>query len=119
MIDVQHLPVVDVHAHPFLDKGAVTLEEFTNVTAFGGGSAEYMEQGGVAFDAAVRAELQRAKQNTVYFKRMMRDLASYFGVDPEPESVIAARNQAVEGGYTEYVRKLYGDAGLDTIVFDF
>jgi hypothetical protein len=119
MIDVQHLAVVDVHAHPFLDKGAVTLEEFTNVTAFGGGSEEYMEQGGVAFDPAVRAELQRVKQSTVYFKRMMLDLAGYFGVEPDPETVITARNQAVAGGYTDYVRKLYGDAGLNTIVFDF
>ncbi len=119
MVDVQHLPVVDVHAHPFLDKGSITLEEFTNVTSFGGGSQEYMEQGGVMFDASVRAELQRIKQGTVYFKRMMLDLAGYFGVDPDPETVIAARNKAVAGGYTEYVRKLYGDAGLDTIVFDF
>ena len=40
-----HLPVVDVHAHPFLNQGAVTAEEFTDLTAFGGGSRAYMEAG--------------------------------------------------------------------------
>ncbi len=99
MIEVQHLPVVDVHAHPFLDKGAVTLEQFTNLISFGGGSQEYMEEGGVAFDENVRAELLSYKQNTVYFKRMMLDLAGFFGIEPDPDAAIAARNEAVAGGY--------------------
>ena len=119
MVDVQHLPVLDVHAHPFLNKGSVTVEEFTNATGFGGGSEEYMVQGGVPFDETVRAELLRVKQQTVYFKRMMLDLAGYFGVDPDPEAVMAARNDAVAAGYIDYVKGLYGDAGIDTIVYDF
>ena len=45
MIEVEHLPVVDVHCHPFLNRGAVSAEEFTDLTAFGGGSREYMEAG--------------------------------------------------------------------------
>ena len=49
MIEVDHLPVVDVHCHPFLNRGAVSAEEFTDLTAFGGGSREYMEQGGIAW----------------------------------------------------------------------
>ena len=36
------------------------------------------------------------------------------------EGVVEARNAAVaRDGYTEYVRKLYADAGLEAIVFDF
>ena len=27
--------------------------------------------------------------------------------------------RVLSAGYTEYVSKLYGDAGLDTVVFDF
>jgi len=119
MIEVQHLPVVDVHAHPFLDKGAVTLEQFTNLISFGGGSQEYMEEGGVAFDENVRAELLSYKQNTVYFKRMMLDLAGFFGIEPDPEAIIAARNAAVAGGYLDYVKRLYADAGVNAIVYDF
>ena len=49
MIEVDHLPVVDVHCHPFLNRGAVSAEEFTDLSAFGGGSREYLEQGGIAW----------------------------------------------------------------------
>ena len=67
----------------------------------------------------IRDELQRVKQETVYFKRMILDLAAYFEVEPDIEAVVAARNAAISTGYTEYVRQLYGDAGIDSIVFDF
>jgi uncharacterized protein len=119
MVDVAHLPVVDVHAHPFLDKGQLTPEQFVNLTAFGGGSQEYMEQGGIEFTAAVRDELQGGKRWTTYHKRMVRDLARYFDVEPSLDAVVEARNQAVAAGYTEYVRKLYADAVLEELVFDF
>jgi predicted TIM-barrel fold metal-dependent hydrolase len=119
MIEVDHLPVVDVHCHPFLNRGAVSAAEFTDLTAFGGGSREYLEQGGVEWSEDVRDELQRGKRNTLYFKRMILDLARFFGVEPDLDAVLEARNTAVAGGYTEYVAKLYGAVGLDTLIFDF
>jgi hypothetical protein len=119
MVEVQHLPVVDVHCHPFLNRGGVTPEQFTDLTAFGGGSRQYMEEGGVAFTDEVRAELLRGKQNTLYFKRMILDLARFLGVEPDLDAVIAARNEAVAEGYSNYVSRLYGDAGLETVIFDF
>jgi predicted TIM-barrel fold metal-dependent hydrolase len=119
MIEVDHLPVVDVHCHPFLNRGAVSAEEFTDLTAFGGGTRAYLEQGGVPWSEDVRDELQRGKRNTLYFKRMTLDLARFFGVEPELDAVLEARNAAVTAGYTEYVAKLYEDAGLDTLIFDF
>jgi hypothetical protein len=119
MIEVDHLPVVDVHCHPFLNRGAVSAEEFTDLTAFGGGSREYLEQGGVEWSEDVRDELQRGKRNTLYFKRMILDLARFFGVEPDLDAVLEARNAAVTGGYTEYVSRLFGEVGLDTLIFDF
>jgi predicted TIM-barrel fold metal-dependent hydrolase len=119
MTDVTDLPVVDVHCHPFLNSGAVTAEQFTDMTAFGGGSREYMEEGGVAFTDEVRAELQRVKRDTIYFRRMVRDLATYFGTETNIDAVLAARNEAVEDDYTGYVRRLYGNANLTTLITDF
>lgn len=119
MADLSALSVTDVHAHPFLDRGAVTAEDFTNFTAFGGGSQSFMEQGGIEFTDDVRSELLKVKQDTLYYRRMIRDLATYFGCEPTLEAVVEARNTAVAAGYTEYVRKLYADAGLDALVFDF
>ncbi len=120
MVELAHLPVVDVHAHPFLHRESITAERFTDLTKFGGGSKEYMEQGGIAFTEEVRQELLAVKRETTYHRFMVRCLATYFGVAPELEAVVAARNAAVaQDGYTEYVRKLYGDVGLETLVFDF
>src|SRR5215217_5122399 len=119
MIEVDHLSVVDVHCHPFLNRGAVSAEEFTDLTAFGGGSRAFLEEGGVAWSDDVREELQRGKRNTLYFKRLILDLARFFGVEPDIDAVLQARNAAVTAGYTEYVAKLYGDAGLETLIFDF
>lgn len=120
MADLSALSVTDVHAHPFLDRGAITTEQFTNFTAFGGGSQEFMEQAGIEFTGEVRGELLRVKQDTLYFRRLIRDLAGYFGCDPTLDAVVEARNAAVASdGYTEYVRKLYADAGLEAVVFDF
>jgi uncharacterized protein len=119
MVDVQQLPVVDVHCHPFLDRGPVTVEQFTDLTAFGGGSPQYMEEGGLAVTDEVRRELLRVKQNTVYFKRMVLDLARFLDVEPTLETVISARNMAVAEGYSAYVSRLYRDVRLESLLFDF
>jgi predicted TIM-barrel fold metal-dependent hydrolase len=119
MLDLSSLPVLDVHCHPFLDRGPVTAEEFTNLASFGGGSQAYMEQGGLAFSDDVRAELQRAKRDTLYFRRLTRDLATYFRTDATLDAVITARNAAVGAGYSDYVKQLYADAQLETLVMDF
>jgi hypothetical protein len=119
VVDVSQLPVVDIHAHPFLNPGPLTPEQFVDLTAFGGGSPEYMEQGGVDVTGEVVEELQRVKRETVYFKRLVLDLAAFFDVEPTVEAVVDARNAAIESGYTDYVRRLYADAGITSIVFDF
>jgi uncharacterized protein len=119
VVDLSRLPVVDVHCHPFLNRGAVTAEQFTDLTAFGGGSRQYMEEGGIAFTDDVRAELQRVKRDTIYFRRMVRDLAAFFGTEPDLDAVLAVRNAAVAEDYTGYVRRLYADVGLKALVFDF
>jgi hypothetical protein len=123
MIDLAELSVVDVHCHPFLNKGAVTAEQFTDLTAFGGPlagtSPRYLEDGGVEITDAVRSELRRVKQDTIYFRRMVRDLAAFFDTAPELDAVLAARNAAVEADYTGFVRRLYGEVGLTALVADF
>jgi len=119
MVDVSGLPVLDVHAHPFLNKGAVSAEQFTDLTAFGGGSRAYMEEGGIAWTPDVSDELQRIKRSTLYFTRMVNDLAKFLGTSPDLESVLNERNAQVAVSYQEYVKRLYADAGLESVIFDF
>jgi hypothetical protein len=119
MVDTSGLPVVDVHCHPFLDRGPLNAETFTNITAFGGGSPAFMEAGGIAVDDAVHAELWRNKQDVLYFRFMVRQLSAFFGCEPELEAIIAARNRAVAEGYSDYVRRLYAADNITTLVIDF
>ena len=119
MIDIARLPVVDVHCHPYLNRGTLTPEEFTNLASFGGGSQRFMEDGGVTFTEDVRAELQRVKRDTVYFRRMIHDLSRFFAVEPDLETVLARRNREIEADYRDYVTRLFADAGVATLLFDF
>jgi uncharacterized protein len=120
MVDLSGLSVVDVHCHPFLNPGALTATEFTNRAAFAGGNhPAHLQEGGVTIDAGVLDELQSVQRNTVYFRRLVLDLARFFGVEPDLETVLVARNDAVAHGYTQYVRRLWDDAGITRLVMDF
>lgn len=119
MIDTTGLPVVDVHCHPFLDRGEVTAEQFTDAVSFGGGSKKYMAAGGLTVDDELTNELQQVKRDVVYFRYMVRQLASFFDCPPDLEPVLAERNKAVGEDYTGYVKRLFGDCVLTTLVTDF
>jgi predicted TIM-barrel fold metal-dependent hydrolase len=119
MIDTSPLPVVDVHCHPFLDRGEVTAEEFTEAVSFGGGSLKYMAAGGVTVDDELRDELQRVKRDAVYFRYLVRQMAEFFNCPPELDEVLAARNQAAVEDYSGYVKRLFKDCGLMALVTDF
>ena len=119
MIDTSGLPVVDVHCHPFVRQGQVNSDQFTNTISFGGGSTAYMTAGGVSVDDALVGELQRMKRDVVYFRHMLAQLAAFFDCSPELEEVIAERNKAVAADYAGYVKRLFDDCGLTTLVTDF
>lgn len=118
-IDVTNLSVVDVHCHPFLDRGELSADDFTRLTAFGGVGDDWLPAGGVELTDGVRDELRRFRRDTAYHQRMVAALAAFFGVEPVLEAVLERRNAAVREGYTEYVRRLFGDAGLTGAVVDF
>lgn len=119
MIDTSTMRVLDVHAHPFVNRGEQTAEEFTDTISFGGGSPAYMEQGGVTVDDAVLEELRRNKHDVVYFRYTVRALADLFDCAPQLDAVIEARNAAIRAGYTAYTAQLYNACNLDTMVVDF
>lgn len=118
MVDFSMTRVWDVHAHPFLDRGAVSPDDFVRLTAFGGGAEAYFADGGIEPTADIAQEIQQWKRQTTWHKLLVRELAAFFGVDRSLDAVIDARNQAVAGGYREYVGRLYESAQLDGIIFD-
>ncbi len=120
MIDLSHLPVVDVHCHPYTRKDAPSADAWVDATAFGGGSAAYLEEGGITVDDQAMAMLQGLKRDTIYFRFMIHRLAEYFGCDPEAEAVVAARNAMIaDKGYERYTREIHEAAGITTVIMDF
>jgi hypothetical protein len=119
MIDISNLPVIDVHCHPYHKPGIVDPEHFANSVSFGGASVAYMEQGGVEINDNVRGELQRIKRDTIYFRYMIHQMAGFFDVEPDLEIIIDERNRAVSQDFTGYVKRMYDDCGLTTLITDF
>ena len=119
-LDLSQLPVADVHCHPYTRKDTLTADEFTSVTAFGGSSAAYLAEGGIAVDAAALAGLQQLTRDTIYFRNMLHRLGELLDCAAEVEQVVAARNRAIAAeGYAAYNTRLLQSAGVSTLVMDF
>ncbi len=117
MIETAHLPVVDVHCHPFINHGQFTLEDYIDVVAFPGADVNFLLEGGVELETAT-AQVQNVRHHTVYFRYFVQEMAAYFGCEPTIEAVVAARNNASQS-FTAYVEHLYKTCNLTTMVADF
>ena len=119
MLELSDLPVVDVHCHPYARRDQLSADEWVDLVSFGGGSPDYLREGGMTIDAAALAMLQRVKRDTLYFRYMLRRLAAYFNVEPTPEAIVAARGRAIAGqGYADYARGLHRAGGITTLIVD-
>jgi uncharacterized protein len=118
MADFSKTRVWDVHAHPFLDRGPVSPDDFVRLTAFGGGAEEYFADADIKPNAGISQEIQQWKRQTTWHKLLVRELATFFEVERTLDAVVDARNTAIASGYRDYVGRLYGSAQIDGIVFD-
>ena len=101
MFDFASLPVVDNHCHPYLV--APTPERYAALDTFLG----------------VRGEAPEAlahRNAMVYQRWSTRLLAEFFGCEPTPAAVAAAR--AGEADERRYVDRLFADAGIEALVVD-
>jgi hypothetical protein len=119
-VDLTDIPVVDVHCHPYTRKEKLTADEWVNATTFGGGSREYLEDGGIPVGEEALNMLQGVKQDTLFFRYVVHRLAEYFDCEPDVKSIIAARKAAIdEKGYQGYVNHLLKAANITTLISDF
>jgi hypothetical protein len=117
MIDTSALTVVDVHCHPLVNQGQLSVDQFTDQMSFPGGSVKYMAQGGVSVDDALIDELQGGRRDVLYFRYLVHQLAKFFDCQPDLKSVVAERNKAIRD-YKGYVKRLFDECGLSTLVVD-
>lgn len=119
MLDFSELPVVDVHCHPYTAKLQLSADDWVDNVSFGGGSAEYLRDGGILVDDAALAMLQRVKRDTLYFRYMLHRLAEYFDVEPTVDAIVAARNRAIAAnGYPAYAGALHQAGKIETLIVD-
>jgi hypothetical protein len=88
MVDFSATRIWDVHAHPFLDRGEISPDDFVRLTAFGGGAEEFFDQAGMEATAELSSEIQQWKRQTTWHKLLIRELATYFGVERSLEAVV-------------------------------
>ena len=119
MLDFSDLPVLDAHCHPYTRKDRLTPEAWVDALSFGGGSPDYLREGGIEVDGSALSILSRLKRDTLYFRYLLKRLAAYFGVEATLEAVVAARNRAIEQeGYANYAHKLHRAGGIETLIVD-
>ncbi len=118
MVETSGLPVVDVHCHPFINQGELSPRQFTDLVSFPGGSLEFMAEGGVDVNDDLIDELQRVRHDVVYFRYMLHQLANFFDCEPHLEHIVEERNKAIQN-YAAYVKNLYVDCNLTTLIADF
>ena len=99
MIDVIRYPVVDVHCHPFLPEKERT-PFIKNLTA-----------------AGIPIPEEQIK-NLISCRRTMAELAKMFELPMDFDQVVMRRKQEYDKQPREYIKKLFKDADLDTLIFD-
>ena len=117
MIETAHLPVVDVHSHPFMDHGSFTVEDYINTISFPGADANYLIQAGIPPEKAIQ-QVENVRLHTIYFRYFVKQMAAFFDCDATIEAVVEARNAAASD-FKSFVRRLYRACQLDTMITDF
>ncbi|MBN1318153.1 MAG: amidohydrolase family protein [Anaerolineales bacterium] len=118
MIEIDHLPVIDAHCHPFLKHDELTADQFIDLAAFPTAGMDFMVEGGVPKDQAV-AQVRRIRRDTVYVRFLVHQLAAFFDCEPSIGAVVAVRNRAVQKDFHGYVNGLYRACNLTAMVVDF
>jgi hypothetical protein len=114
--ELASIPIVDAHCHPMRP----LAEPLTVATFESQMSLSFMEQNqpGQARRQSVRNWPANAfPRPTIMRNYLYRHLAEFLGVPPEPERIVAAREERARD-YPAYVQALLSDAGVEQLVVD-
>jgi predicted TIM-barrel fold metal-dependent hydrolase len=99
MLDLSDEPVVDAHCHAFLPlKETEAFERYLSLSM---------------------VEVPKADMvNTVLYRRVIRELSRVLGIAGKGDDIVAARNEAYRRDPEGYIRRLFEDVNLDTLLID-
>ncbi|WP_322800996.1 amidohydrolase family protein [Thermoflexus sp.] len=98
-MDLSAIPIVDQHAHNLLRPESA--KDFAYPSAFTEGYAAEV--------------VTRHAQETIFFRRSMREIAELLGCEPRLEAILEARGRL---GFEEVARRCFAAAGFETILLD-
>lgn len=99
MLEISDSPVVDSHCHPFLpEKEEGPFERHLNLAA---------------------NQIQREDLvNTFLYRQVIRELARVLECEGSHEEVVEVRQKRYRREPVEYIRSLFEDAGIETVLID-
>ncbi len=106
--ELKAIKLIDDHCHAFTDSGPLDAGGLAEMLALASSGMEF---------AATAAGVRRHNENTVFYRWVLRELAGFLGCDPEPTTVMAARNEEARD-YAAYTRRLLENIGLEAILVD-
>lgn len=117
MIDLADTPLIDNHVHIFAPD--VDQPSFDPMGTFtlGGDDPGFLEVDGRTLNEKERSRLTRNLRHSMAYQGAMLELAGFLGCAPEREAVLAARAEHLSD-FPAYVRKLYADVNLGTVIVD-
>ncbi len=106
MLALEDIRLIDDHCHAFTDPGPLSAGSLAECVALASSSLDF---------ASTAAGVRSHNEHTVFYRWLIRELASFLGCPPEPDAVVAARN---EQDFSAHVRRLFEDAGLEALLID-
>jgi predicted TIM-barrel fold metal-dependent hydrolase len=111
-------PISDRHFHPFqTDRTQLTASEILQCFSLGGFVPDFLRSDGHEPTELELRRLETSAESTLLVAFALKRLSEYFDCDETPAAVAEAR-RAAASDYSEYVRALYRDAQIDTMVVD-
>jgi hypothetical protein len=101
-MNLQHIPAIDVHAHPF---PAASREL----------SAQQLRD---AISVSLRGPTRSVNETMLLARLMVHELSRLLECEPTFEAIIAARNAAARDDYSGYIARLFGDANIEMLLVD-
>lgn len=101
-MNLQHIPAVDAHAHPF-PEGTREI------------SPQLLRDG---ISVSLRGETSPVNETMLLSRLMVHELARLLDCEPTFDTVVAARNAIARDNYHAWISKLFADANLTTLLVD-
>ncbi len=111
-------PIHDKHFHPFqADPARLTALEVLQCFSLGGFVPDFLRSNGHEPTEAELRRLETSAESTLLVAFALKRLSEYFGCEETPAAIAEAR-RAAASNYREYVRALFREARIETMVVD-